>query len=739
MAAAQPDPEPLALVAALTYSKRGWRCVPIIPGKKHPELPAWQDVATTKEDVLRRWWHLYPNHGVGIVTGVESGIFVLDVDISGDKQGDETLADLEHEHGALPDTVEVVTGSGGRHLYFRMPAGHVIANDAGRRLGPGLDVRGEGGQVVAPPTLHPTSGRRYEWEVDHHPRTTPVADPPAWLVDLLTVEPEQPIPPPPRTDRTGDEPGADFENRTTWAQLLAADGWTYAGAATNRTTGARYEKWCRPGVTDHHGLTVNALGTDRVKVFTPSVPGLDEGGTYSRFGYYAATRHGGDHAAAAAALRANGYGRDLDLAGLIGPKLDPGGAIDVDVVAIDGVPVAAPTGWEPIDLAPILEAGWQPVRPTILQRDDGNHLLYAGCVNAFLGESGSGKSWMAQAAVAAALIAGHGAAYVDHEDHVGNVVARLLALGVPLEAIRDRFVYVHPEMAASQAAIDQLRAHCERVGAVVVVIDSVGESMGQSGLKQNDDDAVVWWFRDVARPLARTGAAVLLVDHVPKDPEASNLQPIGSQRKRAAIDGAAYRVDTVFPFGIGQDGRLRLTVAKDRHGTYPRGTIAAEVRIASSASGDHVRLTLSSPEPVAQRRDDEVEQAVLDLINAGGQWSLNGITKQVRKRKERVADACAALLDADLIDIDAVCRYVRKEADLAGMIGPEKHSSDAGGSGGSAGSGNHPRVTGSAGPRPPLKGRGPEPAPGTTWHQSNDDRSRTSGTTSTEPDEDELW
>ena len=80
---------------------------------------------------------------IGIATGHASRIWVLDVDIADGKRGDETLAALEATHGPLPDTHEVVTGSGGRHLYFAWPDGIDIRNDQSGRLGPGLDIRGE--------------------------------------------------------------------------------------------------------------------------------------------------------------------------------------------------------------------------------------------------------------------------------------------------------------------------------------------------------------------------------------------------------------------------------------------------------------------------------------------------------------------------------------------------------------------------------------------------------------------
>ncbi len=152
-----------------TCSRRGATCR---DAGKHPTDKAWQQgPPLTPEEIHNAWsgWRAGHNN-VGLRTGQASGLFVLDVD-SG---GDESLAAL----GALPTTYTVRTGSGGRHYYFRMPEGEPLGNSAGR-LGKGLDTRGEGGFVVAPPSV--SARGAYSVEVD-----APVAPAPAWLLDALT-------------------------------------------------------------------------------------------------------------------------------------------------------------------------------------------------------------------------------------------------------------------------------------------------------------------------------------------------------------------------------------------------------------------------------------------------------------------------------------------------------------------------------------------------------------------------
>lgn len=163
--------------AALALAAKGMRVFPIIARKKEPLINNNLERATTDANVIQGWWHS-GNHNIGIATGEGSGIWVLDVD---GVEGEQTLRRLEAEHGALPSTVEVVTGSG-RHLYFRWPTGIEIRNRQEHADIPDLHVRGNGGYVVAPPSIHP-SGRVYAWSVDS---ASAFADAPAWLITLVT-------------------------------------------------------------------------------------------------------------------------------------------------------------------------------------------------------------------------------------------------------------------------------------------------------------------------------------------------------------------------------------------------------------------------------------------------------------------------------------------------------------------------------------------------------------------------
>lgn len=171
------------LRAALGYAAKGRAIIPLQPQGKVPLTEHGLKDASTDTSVIRGWWKEWPHANIGILTGTQSGCFVLDVD---GETGEQSLRALEATHGLLSPTVEIITGRG-RHLYFRHPETGAIRNSAGK-LGDGLDVRGSGGYVVAPPSVH-TSGRCYVRSVDSADTMSPA---PLWLLSLLQETPHTP-------------------------------------------------------------------------------------------------------------------------------------------------------------------------------------------------------------------------------------------------------------------------------------------------------------------------------------------------------------------------------------------------------------------------------------------------------------------------------------------------------------------------------------------------------------------
>lgn len=174
---------------ALKYAERGWKVFPLRPRDKIPfpsdELADEQGrggfwVATGDADTIRKWWSRWPNANIGVATGAVSNLVVLDVDAG--HNGETTLANLLVTYGDLPPTPRTDTGGGGHHYIFSHP-GQPLHNSAGK-VGEGLDIRGDGGYIVVPPSVHP-SGRKYAWPAQ--PNVQP-ATMPEWLIRLATKQ-----------------------------------------------------------------------------------------------------------------------------------------------------------------------------------------------------------------------------------------------------------------------------------------------------------------------------------------------------------------------------------------------------------------------------------------------------------------------------------------------------------------------------------------------------------------------
>lgn len=169
------------LEAARQYATCALAVVPIPRGEKRPRLSGWQKLATTDDARHRVWFPAGLPSNIGIATGAVSRVFVLDVDVKDD--GLNTLAELERQHTELPGTPVQITPTGGKHILFALPEGVIIRNSV-KKLGAGLDVRGEGGVIVAAPSVHPNGGE-YRWAPGLTPWEVEPAEAPPWLLALI--------------------------------------------------------------------------------------------------------------------------------------------------------------------------------------------------------------------------------------------------------------------------------------------------------------------------------------------------------------------------------------------------------------------------------------------------------------------------------------------------------------------------------------------------------------------------
>ena len=481
------------LNAAHAYARKGLRVIPIAPRSKFPRgIEGWQDLATTNPDLITDWWtNTWPHHGIGIATGIRDDgtfFFVLDVDDRDTHSGTTTLTNLETIHGKLPNTLTCRTGSGGRHYYFTSTT--AIHNDAGKRLGPGLDIRGIGGQVLAPPTIHP-NGTPYSWE-----HTQPIAPAPQWLEYLLTYEPTHTQIDTHRTDDpllhpTTNRPSDRFNTTHTWHNLLTADGWTWSHQDKNT------DYWVRPGKQPRDGIsaTTNWNGLDLLIIFSTNAP-LPVGG-YTKFGYWAYMKHDGDWKKAVADY----LGRN---------------------------PTPPPTPTTPTEINNLF-LNW----PDFWASDFSNQsewliepLVARGRQTALYAQAKQGKSLFVLNTVAA-LATGRPALgqpakppidiiYLDYEMTPQDLDERLTDMGydetIDMSKLHYALIPSLPSLDSEEGA-NAIRNLVKATGAQLVVIDTMGRAVAG---EENSADTYRNYARTTGLTLKALGVAVVRTDHAGK-------------------------------------------------------------------------------------------------------------------------------------------------------------------------------------------------------------------------------
>jgi hypothetical protein len=182
----------LHVTTALRYAARGVAVFPVPPDSKksyksadHSDGRKWG--ATSDPAEVRRDFTRWPNARIGIPTGIVNKIVVVETDTEAGHghgvDGQAALAQLEVEHGALPETRTAISPSGSVHRYFRHPGAGIKIKTTASVIGTAIDVRGDGGMVIAPPSVN-LDGRRYRWI-----NKLPIAAMPTWLIELTRDKP----------------------------------------------------------------------------------------------------------------------------------------------------------------------------------------------------------------------------------------------------------------------------------------------------------------------------------------------------------------------------------------------------------------------------------------------------------------------------------------------------------------------------------------------------------------------
>ena len=659
------------LQVALGFLASGCSVVPAkTDGSKAP-IGSWKQWQEKRPDAtqLAEWFADPKNTGLGIITGKVSGnLEMLELEGRAVASGllDEAkeiafASGLGQIWNVISNGYVEMTPSGGLHWLYRIADEDVPGNTKlARRPGEngGVDVlaetRGEGGFTIVAPShggVHPSGS---PWTlINGSPALIPML---SWeerealfacfraLDAMPTAEAvkEQVTKP---TDGVGKSPGDDYNERATWDELLLPRGWSKVFTAKSGVT-----YWCRPGKNQGVSATTGRNDGDNLFVFSTSTE-FEAEKPISKFAALTQLEFGGDFKACAKELRKRGFGSVQAVPDLVKVGDTNSSPSLADTTQI---PEESHSSWFPKPLN--LDNTEEEPKPAFLPREDGEMLIYRGKVNGLLGESESGKTWVALFAVQQALAVGQRVIYLDFEDSARGITSRLRSLG----AIDDHFkhlLYANPDETLTLAASADLYEALTSFKPDLVVLDGVNAAMTLLGLDLNSNTDATKFSQAVLKPLKAQGAGVLTIDHVPKNKDNRGNYAIGAQSKRADIDGCAISVAVVAPFGRGQNGELKMTVTKDRPGHVRAIALGAKaVGVAHLRSGgeDKVRIVIEAlrganggfrPTHLMEKVSKLLEGSVTALTKSA-------VEKGVEGKADAIRAACQCLIDDKFIQIE---------------------------------------------------------------------------------------
>ena len=680
------------LNAALAFLASGCSVVPARNDGSKAPIGSWKKYQNEKADAkqLGEWFSDPKVQGFGIITGAVSGqLEMLEMEGRAVNAGMlEEVKEIAFASGlgeiwnVLINGYVEMTPSGGLHFLYRI-ADEEVAGNTKLAQQPGenggvevlAETRGEGGYCIVAPSRGTTHPSGKPWVL--------INGSPA-LLPMLSMEERNAIhacfraldkmptveiireATAPKSEDGIKSPGDDYNERATWDEILIPRGWAKVFSAKSGVT-----YWRRAGKNSGISATTGRNEADNLFVFTTSSEFTAEQ-PYSKFAALALLEFNNDFKACAKELRKRGYGSTQPVPSLVGlneaknslpsfqnqsPHLNEGTDFDGRTSDQEGLvsenPIIEHTSWLPKHLN--LDSTQEEPKPEFMPREDGEMLIYRGKVNGLLGESESGKTWVALFAVQQALAKRQRVIYLDFEDSASGILSRLRSLG----AIDDHFenlLYASPDETLTLAASADLYQALADFKPDLVVLDGVNAAMTLLGLDLNSNTDATKFSQAVLKPLKSQGAGVLTIDHVPKNKDNRGNYAIGAQAKRADIDGCAISVAVVAPFGRGQNGELKMTVTKDRPGhvrAISLGAKAVGVAHLRSANENKVRIMI---EPFRDKnggfRPTHLMEKVSKLLEgANGPLSKSAVEKGIEGKADAIRIACQCLIDGGFVEI----------------------------------------------------------------------------------------
>ena len=628
------------LLTALEFANQGISVVPVATdGTKRPGIASWKQYQETRPTTTELMTWFADAQGVGVICGKVSGNLEM-LELEGRAVADKMHLDLKEMAGnaglgevwdRINNGYVEMTPSGGIHWLYRIdgevPGNTKLARKPGEndRIDVLAETRGEGGFVIVAPTngtCHPSGGA---W-------TMLVGS--AKSIPTLTVAEREGLHQlfatfdcVPKVEFVTEElapkgvnltPGDDYNAKVTWEQVLEPLGWKKV--YTNK---AGVTSWRRPGKSEGISATTNHAGNDKFFCFSSSTQ-FEPERSYSKFAIFTLVEHQADFTASARALRSQGYGearKELTSLEVHSPSL---------VQLHDEEGNIKESSWIPKEIGESELEEEEP--PSMLRREDGNCLLYAGKINAIFGESESGKTWIALEAIRQELEKNNIVFYLDFEDSARSILNRLKTLRVKSDKFK-MFRYANPDEPLGEGIGEIMRTQIMAYLPTLIVVDGVNAAMNLLGLDLEKNKDATHFSQKVLKPLRIGGAGILTIDHVTKSKDNRGNYAIGAQAKRADIDGAAFAVSVALPFGRGIDGALDITCTKDRPGFVraicPDAKTVGVANLKSLADGG-IAVSISGGTVKLSTRESKME-AVSDLLaKVGYEMGRNQIAEHLR-------------------------------------------------------------------------------------------------------------
>jgi len=657
--------------AAIAFAEAGISVVPAaMDGTKKPAgfWKQYQLHHATREQLDE--WFSGSATGLGIITGKVSGNLEM-VELEGRAVAEGCLDQVrelanESDLGELWELISSgyveLTPSGGIHFLWRIadepvPTNTKLAQRPGENdsLLVYSETRGEGGFCITAPShglVHPSEK---PWVLlKGSPALIPML---SWeereaIIDLFRSLDQSPKRELVVNKLSNDEkdmsrPWNDFNARGKWDEILV--GWSVVYSSKGITY------WRRPGKSLGISATTGKNDGDNLYVFSTSTT-FEAQKPYSKFSAFAHLNHQGDIAEATKALRSQGFGSERrDLIPSLNELMVPNLALVPDIDPDHIQPARERSSWYPKPLD--IDGEIEQLIPEFLARDDGHRLFYKGKINAILGESESGKTWVALLGVKQALDVGEKVIYLDFEDSGKGILSRLRSFEISDEKLKS-FIYANPDQNLTLEERMDLVDALQEFQPDWIIVDGVNAAMTLLNLELTSNRDATFFSQQLLKPLAQSGAGVITIDHVPKSKENRGNYAIGAQAKRADINGAAIAVSVSKPFGRGMTGELDLKVTKDRPGSLREHSrdakVAGRVILKSDVNGNVV-MNIENPHILVQDKDRPVYlmDAISKLLEGASMpLSKSAVVKDVKGNDAMIRQAITCLASEKFISIE---------------------------------------------------------------------------------------